>query len=79
MQNHGTQNGMTNGTQYWVVGGVYADTSFEQLDGKPNVYGPFCSYEDARHIWEKKTVESKPVALARFSIAVSKCAVVGEC
>jgi hypothetical protein len=64
---------MQRDAQFWVVGGEYADTAFERLqDGEtPAVYGPFASYQDAREVWQQKTLETRPLALVRYSIAVS--------
>ena len=38
---------------YWVVGGTYKNTDFDQLEAgqKLQRYGPFNSYEDATDIW----------------------------
>ena len=35
-------------TKYWIVGGEYADTSFDRLlDGTAEIKGPFASRETA--------------------------------
>ena len=39
---------------YWVVGGHYANTKFEEIkqDYKLEKYGPFNSYEEAKKNWD---------------------------
>jgi hypothetical protein len=73
------QDAPPNGARYWVVGGEYADTTFERLSEEgASVFGPFGSYDDARHVWEAKTLESRPLALVRFTIAVSRAGLADE-
>lgn len=38
---------------FWVTGGEYASTEFRELakGEKPQRFGPFASYEDARAAW----------------------------
>ena len=40
---------------YFVVGGVYKNTSFDELEngGDQEKIGPFKSYDDALKVWEK--------------------------
>ena len=40
---------------YWVVGGTYKNTDFDQLEvgQKLQKYGPFNSYEAARVEWNR--------------------------
>ena len=45
---------------YFVVGGLYKNTSFNEFvdDSKKERYGPFESYEDAKKYWEKISWEN---------------------
>ena len=44
-----------NRNTYWVVGGFYKDTRFEEFaDGHgPERYGPFKTYEQAEQEWHR--------------------------
>lgn len=58
--------------QYWVIGGEYRDGDFRELasdDGR--VYGPFGSYEEAHGVWRERSVQTRPIALMRFSIVTN--------
>lgn len=40
---------------YWVIGGEYVDTKFQQIaDGKEEKYGPFPTYDAAHHQWANR-------------------------
>ncbi|MGQ0675226.1 MAG: DUF4170 domain-containing protein [Rhodospirillales bacterium] len=54
---------------FWVVGGEYRDTSFRDLSGQPEVFGPFQEYDDAMRVWRERTGASKSAALVRYTIA----------
>ncbi len=54
---------------FWVVGGEYRDTSFRDLNGRPEVFGPFQEYDDAMRVWRERTGASKSAALVRYTIA----------
>jgi hypothetical protein len=54
---------------FWVVGGEYRDTSFRDLSGMPEVFGPFQEYDDAMRVWRERTSASKSAALVRYTIA----------
>jgi hypothetical protein len=54
---------------FWVVGGEYRDTSFQDLSGMPEVFGPFQQYDDAMRVWRERTSASKSAALVRYTIA----------
>jgi hypothetical protein len=56
--------------QFWVIGGEYADTRFEQLvNGGAEALGPYASYEAALAAWREISVESRPIAHVRYTIA----------
>ena len=40
---------------YWVVGGIYKDTSFKELKKGHDLerYGPFNNYNEAKKEWDK--------------------------
>ena len=56
--------------QYWIVGGVYTDTSFATLaDGQELTrLGPFDVYAEAKAVWRAKSMENVDDAFARFHI-----------
>ena len=56
--------------RYWVIGGEYADASFERLaPGVPEErLGPFASYEDAYTTWQSRARATVDDALIRFRI-----------
>jgi hypothetical protein len=55
---------------FWVIGGEYTDTQFEQIvDGTGQVFGPFDSYDKAKAVWERQSVATRCQALMRFAIA----------
>lgn len=54
---------------FWVVGGEYQDTSFRNLSGQPEVFGPFEDYDTAMRVWRERTGASKSAALVRYTIA----------
>jgi hypothetical protein len=57
-------------SEYWVVGGEYADSSFAALlpGCRPERYGPYRSYEDARREWQARTMATIDNALVRYRI-----------
>lgn len=56
--------------RYWVVGGIYTDTSFSTIaDGRDATrLGPFDTYDEAKAVWRAKSMEHVDEAHARFSI-----------
>lgn len=52
---------------YYVVGGEYADTSFEALvgGGEPEVHGPF-SEQEATEFWRSITAKTIDNAMVRY-------------
>lgn len=61
---------MERGSRYWVVGGEYRDTRFEELrDGTSELYGPYASYETARARWQAAAEATRCNAHMRYTIA----------
>ncbi|WP_259782214.1 DUF4170 domain-containing protein [Aestuariispira ectoiniformans] len=58
--------------QYYVVGGLYKDTSFTNIaDGeKLWKFGPFDNYEEAVAVWRAKAMETIDEAYAKFNIEI---------
>jgi hypothetical protein len=56
--------------RFWVVGGEYKDTRFDEVkDGTREVYGPFDSYDNARTRWQSAVEATRCNAYMRFTIA----------
>ena len=57
-------------SRFWVVGGLYADTNFNRIQGggKEERYGPFKSYEEAKSEWQRRAWQTVDEANARFRI-----------
>jgi hypothetical protein len=57
-------------SRYWVVGGEYADTTFERLaGGKPEErIGPFESYDAAKAVWQARAWATVDNAQVRYRI-----------
>ena len=54
---------------YWVVGGIYTDTSFQHIaEGEEERLGPFVTYEEAEKVWRTKAWETVDDAHARYRI-----------
>ncbi len=55
--------------QFWVIGGEYADTSFQQVvNGGAQALGPFRSYDEALEAWRAVALETRPYAHMRYTI-----------
>lgn len=55
--------------RWWIVGGVYADTSFrEPAGGAEQWVGPFATYEEAKAEWARRAWASVDDAHARWRI-----------
>lgn len=56
--------------EFWVVGGIYTDTSFKAIagGGEETRIGPFASYEDAKAEWQARAMATVDDAYARFRI-----------
>ena len=59
---------------YFVVGGVYKDTSFNEYEEgfKQEKYGPFKNYDEAKKLWEKKSCENVDNCNTRYIILPHK-------
>jgi len=57
-------------THYWVVGGEYADTTFERTagGGPEERIGPFESYDAAKAVWQARAWATVDNARARYRI-----------
>ncbi len=57
-------------TEYWVVGGVYADGRFEALapGATEERHGPFASPEAAHAKWRERSMATEEDPLAMFRI-----------
>jgi hypothetical protein len=55
---------------FWVIGGVYADTTFERLagGGAEERIGPFATYADAKAEWQRRAWSTVDDAHARYRI-----------
>jgi hypothetical protein len=66
---HSKEDGMA--TRFWVEGGEHTDATFAGLAaGKGERHGPFASYEEARKVWQARTMATIDNALARFKVVV---------
>ena len=56
--------------RFWVVGGEYADSSFERLakGASEERHGPFMSYEEAYTTWQARARATIDDALVRLRI-----------
>jgi hypothetical protein len=58
--------------EFWVVGGVFRDTTFARLeDGGAEAYGPFGAYDEALRSWQEHSARTRPLAAARYSIVAT--------
>lgn len=59
---------------YWVIGGEYKDTSFNEMkDGKElEKRGPFESYDEAKKEWDKISWEKVDFCNVRYIILPHK-------
>lgn len=56
--------------RFWIVGGEYRDTSFDEIvGGTQRLTGPFPSYEAALAQWRRIATESRCDACTRYTIA----------
>jgi len=67
---------MTTETErYWVVGGEYSSTTFHSLkSGRPDVFGPFKTREEARAQWKRLSEQTRSCATAKYAITAEKLA-----
>ena len=57
-------------TQFWVIGGEYADKAFSEIVPGSDVerLGPFPSYEDAYEVWHRRAWETVDKCAVRYRI-----------
>ena len=56
--------------RYWVVGGIYRDTAFEEMTpDSRSVMGPYRTRTEAESAWRAAADASRSECMARFSIA----------
>jgi hypothetical protein len=57
-------------TRFWVVGGIYSDTTFERIAGgrAEERFGPFASHADAKAEWQRRAWSTVDDANARYRI-----------
>ncbi len=64
--------------RFWVVGGEYSSTTFHSLkNGRPDVYGPYKTREEAREAWKRISDETRSCATAKYAITSEKLALPG--
>ena len=57
-------------TRFWVVGGEYTDTSFNELvSGSERVMGPYSDRDAALVAWRRGAAETRGDCYARFTVA----------
>ena len=62
---------MTTTTErFWVVGGEYSSTTFHSLKdgGRPDVFGPYKTREEAREAWKRVSEQTRSCATAKYAI-----------
>ena len=64
------EEGANAGSDYWVVGGEYADTRFTTpaAGTEERRFGPFATYEDAKAEWARRAWATVDDAHTRFRI-----------
>jgi len=46
--------------QYWVIGGEYRDTDFDDMDPAiSTVHGPFRDYDEANRVWRERSMATR--------------------
>ena len=56
--------------RYWVVGGIYRNTAFEELMPESrSVSGPYRTRDEAESAWRAAADASRSDCMARFTIA----------
>ena len=54
--------------RYWVIGGEYRDTGFDEPIGKEQKFGPFDSFESAEAKWSQMAWQTVDDANIRYRI-----------
>ena len=59
---------------YWVVGGHYKDTSFNEIvDGHEGEnHGPYASYIEAKQHWDRLSWDNVDICNVRYTILPQK-------
>jgi Domain of unknown function (DUF4170) len=58
--------------QFWVIGGEYRDTDFNEIDpATSHVFGPFGDYDSANVVWRERSMEHRAKAYVRYAIVCS--------
>ena len=59
--------------EYWVVGGEYADATFEKMRSglQLECYGPFSDYDAAHKEWHGRTMQTIDNAMVRYRIVTA--------
>lgn len=57
-------------TQYWVIGGEYADKAFSEIvpGTKLERLGPFSDYDEAYTVWHRRAWETVDKCAVRYRI-----------
>ncbi len=56
-------------TRFWVVGGKYADTGFDELvSGSERLMGPYSDRDAALVAWRRVAEETRGDCCARFAV-----------
>jgi hypothetical protein len=58
--------------QYWVIGGEYRDTDFDDMDpATSTVHGPFRDYDEANRVWRERSMATRWQHNTRYAVVVS--------
>jgi hypothetical protein len=57
--------------QFWVIGGEFRDTSFNEMIEEAQAFGPFPSYDTALQLWKERSQATRPLAHVRYTIATN--------
>ena len=63
---------------YFVVGGEYRDTTFEEFVNPDAIEGPFQRYDDAYAAWRRRSIAHIDEAFVRYRIVRAKRAAEAE-
>ena len=53
---------------FWVIGGMFKDTSFKEWSGVPERYGPYGTYAEAEAKWQEMAWSTVDDATAQYRI-----------
>ena len=60
---------MTNGSNFWVIGGEFGSMNFHKLvEGSAQVQGPFATRKEAEDAWREVSEANRHRGSVRFSI-----------